>query len=118
MPFETNQKTLDSGVTALILSGSMTMGAKLQRFEWMIEELVKDHQTRIVVDMSGISYLDSSAVGVLVGCHGIVKHAGGQFRIAGLNDRVAKIVKLAGVESILVIDPTSDAAASVMGAKA
>jgi anti-sigma B factor antagonist len=115
MPFETNRTPLESGVLALTLSGTMTMGTQLQRFEWMVEELTKNQQNRIVVDMSGVTYVDSSAVGVLVACHGMVKQAGGQFRLAGLSDRVAKILKMAGVDMVLLIDPNRDAAVAGFG---
>lgn len=110
MPFETNRTPLDSGVLALILSGTMTVGPQLQRFEGMVGELTKSQQNRIVVDMSGITYVDSSAVGVLVACHGMVKKSGGQFRLAGLSDRVSRIFKMVGVDSILLIDSDRDAA--------
>jgi anti-sigma B factor antagonist len=106
MPFETDRTTLESGILALTLSGTMTMGTQLQRFEWTVEELTRNQQNRIVVDMSAITYIDSSAIGVLVACQGMVKNAGGQLRLAGVTDRVAKILKLGGVESILLIDPT------------
>jgi anti-anti-sigma factor len=96
----------------------MTMGTQLQRFEWTVEELTKNQQNRIVADMSGISYLDSSAIGVLVGCQGIVKNAGGQFRLAGVTPRVAKIFKMSGVENVLLIDPTRDSAIAQFAAQA
>ena len=109
-PFEIDRKALDSGVVVLALTGTMTMGTQLQKFEETVTELTKEDRNRIVVDMSGISYLDSSALGVLVACHVLVKKANGQLRLAALTDRVAKIVKLVGVDAVLLIDPTRDAA--------
>jgi anti-sigma B factor antagonist len=110
MPFETNRTATESGVVVLTLTGTMTMGTQLQRFEWQVDELLKGQQKRIVVDMSGISYLDSSAIGVLVGVQGVVKNAGGELRLAGVTDRVAKIFKLSGVDTVLNVDPNRDAA--------
>jgi anti-sigma B factor antagonist len=110
MPFDTNRTTLDTGVVLLTLTGTMTMGTQLQRFEWLIDELIKVGQNRVVADMGGISYLDSSAIGVLVGAQGVLKNAGGEFRLAGMADRVSKIFKLAGVDGVLNIDPNRDAA--------
>ncbi len=69
MPFEVERSALDSGVTVLALSGTMTMGNQLQELEWAVEELAKTPQTRVVFDMAHITYLDSSALGVLIGCH-------------------------------------------------
>jgi anti-anti-sigma regulatory factor len=61
MPFEVERSALDSGVTVLVLSGSMTMGNELQQLEWTLQELTRKNQNRIVLDMSKISYLDSAA---------------------------------------------------------
>jgi anti-sigma B factor antagonist len=96
----------------------MTMGTQLQRFEWTVDEAVKNKQNRIVVDMAAITYLDSSAIGVLVGCQGVVKNSGGQFRLASITERVAKIFKLSGVESVLSVDPNKDAAIAKFAATA
>jgi anti-sigma B factor antagonist len=118
MPFEVDRSTLDSGVIVLSLSGSMTMGNQLQKLEWTVEELIKNQQNRIVLDMSKITYLDSSAVGVLVGCHGLAKNAGGQLRVAGTTERVGTIFKMSGVDAILSLDATRSDSESAFGASA
>jgi anti-sigma B factor antagonist len=114
MPFELEQTTLDSGVVVLTLSGTMTMGNQLQRFEWTVEEATKNNQNRIVLDMSQIAYLDSSGIGVLVGCTGKVKSAGGQLRLAGVTDRVMSILKMTGVDRVLNLDLGKDAAIAAL----
>jgi anti-sigma B factor antagonist len=108
MPFEVERTALDSGVTILALTGTMTMGNQLQELEWTVEELAKNAQNRIVFDMSRITYLDSSALGVLIGCHSTVQKSGGRLRIAGINDRVGAILKMTGVDTVLNFDATRD----------
>ena len=109
-PFEIKHTALDSGILVLTLSGTMTMGDQLQKFEGTVKDLAKNQQSRIVVDMSGISYIDSTAIGALVSCHSVLKNSRGQMRLAALQERVAKIVQLCGVDRILHIDPNQDAA--------
>jgi len=118
MPFEVERSVLDSGVMVLALSGSMTMGNQLQQLEWAVQELAKNKQNRIVLDMSGISYLDSAAIGVLVGCHGTVRNSGGQLRLAGVTSRVGAVFKMTGVDKVLTLDPTRDASVSAFAASA
>ena len=114
MPFDTEQVTLDSGILLLALSGTMTMGNLLQKLEWTIEELTKTNQNKIIVDMSKISYLDSSGMGVLVKCSALVKNAGGQFRLAGIADKVLATLKMVGLDGVLPISATrEDAVASI-----
>lgn len=118
MPFETEQIALDSGVTVLNLSGTMTMGNQLQHFEWAVEELMKKSQKKIVVDMSKVSYVDSSAIGVLVGCNGMVKDAGGQLYLAGVIERVRAVLKMTSVDNVLTVSPSREEAISSLAAGA
>ncbi|HJT86290.1 MAG TPA: STAS domain-containing protein [Bryobacteraceae bacterium] len=117
MPFEVERSTLDSGIMVLALSGTMTMGNQLQQLEWAVQDLAKAKQNKIVLDMSRITYLDSSAIGVLVGCHGLVRDSGGQLRLAGVTTRVGTIFKMSGVDAVLSVDPTRDHAVSVLAPK-
>jgi len=118
MPFDVVRTTLDSGVMVLALSGSMTMGSQLLELEGAMQELIKANQKRIVVDMSKISYLDSSAIGALVACHSNMKNAGGQLRLAGVNARVSTVFKMTGVDKVLSIDQTRDDSVSALSAGA
>ena len=110
MPFQFDQDTLDSGVLVLTLSGAMTMGTYLKQFEWKVEELAKEQHQRIVMDMAQVSYLDSSAIGVLVGCNGLLLSSGGQLRLAGVTERVNTIFKMTGVDGLLLSSSTRDEA--------
>jgi anti-sigma B factor antagonist len=112
MPFETEQITLDSGIVVLALSGTMTMGNLLQRLEFVVRDLTKENQNRIVIDMSKISYLDSASIGVLLNCSALVRNAGGQLRLAALADRVLATLKLVGLDGLLPISPSREEAVS------
>ncbi len=114
MPFEVERGDLDSGVVVLALTGSLTMGNQLMKLEWLVEELVKDQRNKIVLEMSGITYLDSSAIGVLVGCNSKVAASGGQMRLAAVTARVAAVLSISKIDTVLVIDPTCDDAASAL----
>jgi len=118
MPFEVERTALDCGVVVFALSGSMTMGNQLQQFEWNLQELTKKNQNRIVLDMSKMSYLDSSAIGVLIGCHGSVRASGGQLRLAGVTGRVSTVLKMTGVDKLLSVDPTREDSVSALSASA
>lgn len=116
MPFQTERSSLESGVEVFGLSGTLTMGSQLQSLEWALEDSGKKQQSRIVLDMSKVSYIDSSAIGVLVASSGVVERAGGSIRLAGVSDRVLSILKMTGVDTILHFDDTRDAAVAALAA--
>lgn len=117
MPFDVERSDLESGVVILALTGSLTMGNQLMKLEWLVEELIKEEHNRIVLEMSGITYLDSSSIGVLVGCNGKIAASGGQMRLAAVTARVATVLSISKIDTVLLIDPTRDDAASVLAAK-
>jgi anti-sigma B factor antagonist len=117
MPFDIDRKNLDSGIVVLAISGTMTMGNQVQKFEWDVEALIKNGHNRIVLDMSRTTYLDSSAVGILVACHGKTRESGGELRLAGITDRVKMILTMTGVDQVLHLHPTNDEAVAAAVAK-
>ncbi|MFN7925939.1 MAG: STAS domain-containing protein [Bryobacteraceae bacterium] len=104
MPFTVARTALESGILVLKLSGRMTLGSQIQSFEWDVARDVEQNRSRIAVDMSEIAYVDSAAIGVLVGCHSTAKNAGGQLRIAAPTDRVRAVFKMTGLENVLNVD--------------
>ncbi|MDT7573024.1 MAG: anti-sigma factor antagonist [Actinomycetota bacterium] len=50
----------------------------------------------VVVDFSDVSFVDQSAMGVLIGARARLVRGGGDLRLAGLQPKVARVVGLVG----------------------
>jgi len=62
----------------------------------------------VILDFSGVPYLDSSGLGSLVSaCTSCVK-AGRRVALSGVNPRVRKVFEITKVEQILLLFPTLD----------
>lgn len=118
MSLKVERTSLDTGIEVLTLTGSLTLGRDAQHFEWTIEEMVKNQQNRIIVDLSGVPFVDSAGIGILVGCHGKTSSAGGQLRLAGLAERVLHVLKITKVDSIVLIDANVDESVRALNAVA
>lgn len=110
------QKVIAPDIQLLELNGRLVLGRESQRLEWQVEELVKEQKTKIILDMSLVPYVDSAGLGVLVGCNGKLKNAGGEMRLAGVEPRVLQLFKLAFLDSIFMIDATVADASKALGA--
>jgi anti-anti-sigma factor len=78
--------------------------------EWQVEDLLKEHEKKIIFDFSELKYLDSTGVGILVMCAGKVKQAGGELRVAGAQGIVEQTLKMTRVDQIVTLCATVDAA--------
>jgi anti-sigma B factor antagonist len=59
---------------------------------------------KMVVDLSGVNYMDSTGLGVFVGVFKNVKANNGQFKIVGLTDRLQRLFEITGLADIIDIN--------------
>lgn len=71
-------------------------------------------RTRMVIDLSGVGFLDSSGLGVLVGALKRANEASGALRIVCSSDPILKIFRLTGLDAVFAIDPDIDSATSAI----
>lgn len=71
---------------------------------------VKDKPRKLVVDMSKVTYIDSSGLAVLIEAMQNVERYGGKFALAGLQDKVRPIFEIARLDQIFRIFPNAKAA--------
>jgi anti-sigma B factor antagonist len=108
---EITKGQLKDGVAVLTMRGSIHTGPDCRRVEQEVEDLVRGNQTRAIFDLTGITHIDSSAIGTVVRCYSRLKNAGGMLRLAGCNGMIESSLKLSKVDKVISIFPTASAAA-------
>lgn len=87
-------------ITIIYISGRLDLltSAELKQ---RVSELVDSHQCRIIVDLSGCSYIDSSGLGVIIGCLKIARRGGGDLHIARPAEQARVILELTTLNRVL-----------------
>jgi anti-sigma B factor antagonist len=109
------KKQTDSGTTIVELEGMLVLGQESRSVESTVEKLVQDGKKKIIVDLTKVSYVDSSGVGVLVGSLGHCKRGGGAMRLTGVRDNILKIMQLTRVDQVLPVDTSLEEAEQKLG---
>jgi len=104
MPVETKQ--LESGVTVVAVSGRLVLGKEVDRLEAVMSDLLAEGARKFVFDLAALDYADSAGIGTLVSCLTQIKKSGGEMRVAGANQRVARLFQLTGIDHLLSLYPT------------
>lgn len=94
------QRHDEDGIVILEISGRLTGGPEADEFRRVIGELVQDKVPKVLLDLSGVPWMNSAGVGVLVSSLANLRNAGARVKFLNLNERVMAIVKvtrLAGV---------------------
>lgn len=98
----------DLPVHVLTLTGYLD-GHTFVELERCLDRLVKTGQTKLVFELSGLSYIASAGVGAFINCQHQVKHAGGNLQLVNPSPSVREIFAILGLESLFVIHDTIDA---------
>ena len=67
---------------------------------------------RLIVDLSGVPYIDSSGIAVLIGAMQSLEHEGGVFLIAGAREAVRMIFESAKLDQYFRLFPDVEAASA------
>jgi len=72
------------------------------RLRTELMNLIAGGATEITLLFDGVSFVDSSGLGVLVGAYKRLRDAGGKIRIVGAQPSVRKVFEITGLESALL----------------
>ncbi len=109
------QHTIGFGITVLYVQGRITIGRSAQELEWKVDELLNQQVKRIVFDLTGVTFLDSTGIGIVVMCAAKLKEAGGSLRISGAPESVIQILDMCRVTEIVPVYATLEDAAESFG---
>jgi anti-sigma B factor antagonist len=107
---EFTKKQVRPGVVVVEMTGSIRIGPNCQEIEQVVEDLIRRHETRVIFDLSGVSFIDSSGIGTLVRSLTKLKKLGGTLRLTGVKGMVEGVFKLTQIDKVLDIYPTASEA--------
>ena len=102
------QQGQDSGNGNVVtrLNGKLS----LETVNSFIQTMRQDPAKHLVLDMSGVSFLDSSGVGALVSLFVTRKHAGKTMTLASLTKQAVTVLQVSGILKLIPTYPTVEAA--------
>ena len=95
--------------TVVAVSGEVDLYSSPSMREAVLSALSKK-SPNVVVDLSGVSYMDSSGIATLVEGLQAARRIKGRLVLAGLTDRVREVFELARLQSVFELSPSVDAA--------
>jgi anti-sigma B factor antagonist len=99
------------GVLIVECSGRLVLGEESANLRHLVRDQLTEFK-QVVLDLSKISYIDSSGLGVLVSLHTTAQRIGGGIKLANLNPRLKDMLQITKVFTVFdVWDRAEDAAA-------
>jgi anti-sigma B factor antagonist len=103
--FHVDDVRTDLAIIRVVGRLNMVSAPRLRDF---VAEAVSSGKARLVVDLAGVEFMDSSGLGALIGALKTTRQVGGDLRIAAATDQVMMVLQLSNVDRILKPYETPD----------
>jgi anti-sigma B factor antagonist len=97
------------GVTVVQVDGQLIVGNR-HELKDLIQAALDSGERKLLVDFSRTGYIDSSGLGALVSISKRIREAGGELRLAGLNDDLRSLFELTKLDTLFTISETPEQA--------
>ncbi len=84
---------MQDGITILLCTGKIVFGEESNSLRDQVKALLPDNKN-IVMNLGGVSYIDSGGLGVLVSLFTSARSAGGEIKLANLTQRVGDLLQI------------------------
>ena len=101
-------------VTVVVPTGDLDMGAADQ-VRRVLTELIDKGQLKLVMDLGGVGYIDSSGLGTLVAAMKQARAAGGNLKLCALQDDVRSIFEMTRLIKVMSVHATRQEAVASWG---
>jgi anti-sigma B factor antagonist len=92
------------------LAGKLALGRDSEQVEKQVSALLEKDKKALILDLSGLQYIDSTGVGIVAFCFGRVSARGGAFRVAGAQGAVREVFRLTHLDQLVPFDGTAEEA--------
>jgi len=109
--FEITDRKVDEDTHVVSVAGEIDLFTAPE-FKQRMSAPIDAGRSRLVVDLSETTFIDSSSLGVLIGAHRRLKLRGGVLLVVCENEAIAKTFKITGLDGVFTLARTVEAALS------
>ncbi len=97
------------GVVVIGVDGQLIVGNR-HELKQKVVDAIEVGERKVLLDFTNTGYIDSSGLGALVSLSKKLRDAGGELRLAGLNEDLRTLFELTKLDTLVTIADTADAA--------
>ncbi|MDO4862999.1 MAG: STAS domain-containing protein [Ruminococcus sp.] len=93
----------EKGAAIAVLGGEIDHHSAKAAREQLDSFIINMQPEVLALDMSGITFMDSSGIGLIMGRHKLMRECGGRLEVTGVQEGIRRVLRLAGIERIVKI---------------
>jgi anti-sigma B factor antagonist len=104
------------GCAVVVFTGRIMLGSSLSEVESRIRSAIASGIRKMVFDLSGVEFMDSAGLGMMVYTYGSLTAKGGALRLCSAGPRILWRLELTKTNTILAVDATLQESLAALGA--
>ena len=90
----------DGRVTILTLKGDLGIGESETLFKRTVSRLLEEEKVHLLIDCTGLRFVDSTGLGALVRALTTTQHEGGETKLLGAGPHMRKLLEMTRLDSV------------------
>jgi anti-sigma B factor antagonist len=78
-------------VSVLNVKGKLMGGPETMALHEKVKELIGQNRLKVVINLSGVNWMNSTGLGTLMGCVTSLRNAKGDLKLSGVTDKVKSL---------------------------
>src|SRR5581483_5187501 len=109
MNLKLSTRTVD-GVAVVDCTGRIVFGEESIALREQVKNLLAENRKQLVINLGGVTYIDSGGLGTLVGLYTSARSAGGSVKLARLTHRVGELLQVTKLLTVFEVFENEDQA--------
>ena len=105
---------VNGSVLTIFLCGELGHHEAIDVISRIRDEMERGTYMQIILDMDGLTFMDSSGIGMIMGRYKKARTLGGRVCAFGVNAQILRIIEMSGIDRIIKLTPDLDRALRLM----
>src|ERR1700681_2792002 len=110
MVLKIESRQLGNGVTVIEIGGRIALGRDSNHIEPEVVGAIEAGAKMVIMDLTAVSHIDSTGIGVMAYCFGKATQACMEFRVSGARDSVLNVFQVTRLVHVVPFFPDLDSA--------
>jgi anti-sigma B factor antagonist len=107
-------RTCKPGITVIEISGRVTLGRESGQIEAAVLKALNEGVQKILIDMSGVTYIDSTGIGIIAYCFGKISQRQSTGAVSGAKGLVFDVFKMTRLDTVVRFFPDVESACEAL----
>lgn len=104
------KEKMEGDIAVLTVTGNMMGGPETSALHDKIKSLIADGLRKVVIDIKGVKWMNSSGLGILMACMTSLEQNDGHLKLASVTEKVKSILMITKLIDIFETYETADRA--------